>query len=244
MSVVPEWQSDNDVTSCILCGNEFTFWYRKHHCRMCGRVVCGNCSPTYERYLPTSYVVTPANQQFLENPHNPHRTCTECADELRMIRRALISPPPDARRARLAASQQNGPNGTLPSIDANARAMLVQNVTPVTTNDHLGSCPVCNTPLYRLPQYKQEEHVDNCLKSYSESPQDHVKGPQRKRMLISKLHPKESAALGDCMICYEDFEPGQTIGRLECMCVFHEKCILEWFGRKGLGSCPLHNQGD
>ena len=29
---------------CELCKTEFTFWKRRHHCRICGSVVCWTCS--------------------------------------------------------------------------------------------------------------------------------------------------------------------------------------------------------
>lgn len=29
----PQWQPDSDVTHCFVCGSQFTFFYRKHHCR-------------------------------------------------------------------------------------------------------------------------------------------------------------------------------------------------------------------
>ena len=38
------WISDSQVKRCYLCSNTFTFFNRKHHCRVCGRVFCGNCT--------------------------------------------------------------------------------------------------------------------------------------------------------------------------------------------------------
>jgi hypothetical protein len=42
------WQPDHEAEACSLmaCGKKFGSWYRarKHHCRQCGRVVCGPCS--------------------------------------------------------------------------------------------------------------------------------------------------------------------------------------------------------
>ena len=31
--VLPAWQPDSEVAQCPVCGNHFSFWYRKHHCR-------------------------------------------------------------------------------------------------------------------------------------------------------------------------------------------------------------------
>ncbi|KAL2824816.1 FYVE zinc finger-domain-containing protein [Aspergillus cavernicola] len=52
----PRWQPDSDVTECPICGLSFTFWYRKHHCRKCGRVVCASCSP-HRITIPRQYIV-------------------------------------------------------------------------------------------------------------------------------------------------------------------------------------------
>jgi hypothetical protein len=56
--VLPRWQSDADVSQCPVCKNYFTFWYRKHHCRKCGRVVCANCSP-HRITIPRQFIVRP-----------------------------------------------------------------------------------------------------------------------------------------------------------------------------------------
>jgi hypothetical protein len=31
--VIPRWQPDADVQKCPVCSTQFSFWYRKHHCR-------------------------------------------------------------------------------------------------------------------------------------------------------------------------------------------------------------------
>eukprot|EP01059_Diplonema_ambulator_P014558 TRINITY_DN25470_c0_g1_i3.p1 TRINITY_DN25470_c0_g1~~TRINITY_DN25470_c0_g1_i3.p1 ORF type:complete len:264 (+),score=36.65 TRINITY_DN25470_c0_g1_i3:219-1010(+) len=38
------WEPDTKRVECPLCSTQFTSYYRKHHCRCCGRVVCGGCS--------------------------------------------------------------------------------------------------------------------------------------------------------------------------------------------------------
>ena len=39
------WTPDKDAPSCQLCKKKFSMYYRKHHCRACGRCVCCDCSP-------------------------------------------------------------------------------------------------------------------------------------------------------------------------------------------------------
>jgi len=39
------WESDDSSEACRICKEEFSFFLRRHHCRVCGRLVCGDCSP-------------------------------------------------------------------------------------------------------------------------------------------------------------------------------------------------------
>lgn len=40
---VVSWQDDSSVSRCPFCQQEFTsYTFRRHHCRTCGRVVCGD----------------------------------------------------------------------------------------------------------------------------------------------------------------------------------------------------------
>ena len=56
--IVPKWQPDSEVSVCPICSRQFTFWFRKHHCRKCGRVVCANCSP-HRITIPRQFIVHP-----------------------------------------------------------------------------------------------------------------------------------------------------------------------------------------
>jgi hypothetical protein len=39
-----QWLSDDTVNNCGTCNITFTIWIRKHHCRYCGKIFCGQCS--------------------------------------------------------------------------------------------------------------------------------------------------------------------------------------------------------
>jgi E3 ubiquitin-protein ligase ZNRF1/2 len=43
---------------------------------------------------------------------------------------------------------------------------------------------------------------------------------------------------GECIICFEELEKGQTIARLQCLCIYHKHCIENWLQRSQ--SCPGH----
>ncbi|XP_061540321.1 FYVE and coiled-coil domain-containing protein 1 isoform X1 [Phycodurus eques] len=41
------WLVDKDTTHCLGCQGQFTWWLRRHHCRLCGRIFCYYCSNNY-----------------------------------------------------------------------------------------------------------------------------------------------------------------------------------------------------
>jgi len=47
------WIPDAEVQECPVCSRKFSKTLRKHHCRACGRVICGTCSG-HELLLPGS----------------------------------------------------------------------------------------------------------------------------------------------------------------------------------------------
>lgn len=37
------WMNDNDIDSCIKCNSKFTYFTRRHHCRVCLKIFCYYC---------------------------------------------------------------------------------------------------------------------------------------------------------------------------------------------------------
>jgi hypothetical protein len=44
-SKAPSWVPDEVVTNCQVCSQSFSFFFRRHHCRRCGKCVCSSCAP-------------------------------------------------------------------------------------------------------------------------------------------------------------------------------------------------------
>jgi hypothetical protein len=62
------WIADEEVKNCMICKASFGLFKRRHHCRQCGAVCCGECS---------------SNRKFLESSRSgaPKRVCDTCFDK-------------------------------------------------------------------------------------------------------------------------------------------------------------------
>jgi hypothetical protein len=62
------WVPDSKVNQCMSmgCNQKFTLVQRKHHCRNCGKIVCGPCSAT----------------KAILNQSKPERVCKSCHTKL------------------------------------------------------------------------------------------------------------------------------------------------------------------
>jgi hypothetical protein len=47
------WHDDTDTLNCMQCRAQFGIFTRRHHCRQCGEIVCGQCS-THRKFLESS----------------------------------------------------------------------------------------------------------------------------------------------------------------------------------------------
>lgn len=52
--VPPIWIPDSKTGECMRCGRGFGWRRRRHHCRLCGRCICGSCSERVSQLLRLS----------------------------------------------------------------------------------------------------------------------------------------------------------------------------------------------
>lgn len=84
------WLKDTDGR-CMGCGEKFTTFARRHHCRSCGKVFCGACSG---RKAPVS--------QF--GYKKPVRVCVACANSI--VRESIAAQKKDGRKDKSATKAE------------------------------------------------------------------------------------------------------------------------------------------
>ncbi|RDW73993.1 hypothetical protein BP5796_07435 [Coleophoma crateriformis] len=131
------WQPDAEVTYCPICHTQFGWVFRKHHCRKCGRVVCGSCSQ-HRITIPYEYIARPPtyliDEDFLaldryRTGGERVRLCNPCVPD------PNIAPPqvpssqePLHRRAseRSQGSVSGSSNGAISNRRQNRSSMFVE----------------------------------------------------------------------------------------------------------------------
>ncbi|TMW56750.1 hypothetical protein Poli38472_006760 [Pythium oligandrum] len=71
------WVPDALAGSCAVCQASFKLYFRRHHCRRCGAVVCGNCSE-HRSIL------------FVGDNGREERVCTPCFRVLHLVKSAAL----------------------------------------------------------------------------------------------------------------------------------------------------------
>uniref|UniRef100_A0AC11DRB1 Rabenosyn, RAB effector n=1 Tax=Ovis aries TaxID=9940 RepID=A0AC11DRB1_SHEEP len=83
-SVVP-WVNDQDVPFCPDCGNKFSIRSRRHHCRLCGSIMCKKCMELIS--LPLANKLTSASKDSL----SAHTSPSQSPNSVHGSRRGSIS---------------------------------------------------------------------------------------------------------------------------------------------------------
>jgi len=88
---VVSWISEKLVSQCPFCGKKFTPFRRKHHCRLCGYVLCDPCSKCLNLSSASSYLRVDSATSFNKELKDPagqkcssFRICSFCKHMLGM----------------------------------------------------------------------------------------------------------------------------------------------------------------
>lgn len=89
------WQPDDSSAVCQCCGSMFsTLWRRRHHCRVCGELVCASCSATTEsgmiHHKKNRLLVTSLDASIHKRT-TQERVCVTCQPALHMLNRAYTA---------------------------------------------------------------------------------------------------------------------------------------------------------
>ena len=168
---LPEWQADAEVSECPICGHRFNFWYRKHHCRKCGRVVCASCSP-HRITIPRQFIVHPpssSDQSFdaIATPISPHIDLTGDNED----------GGPDLHATPNAYQWRNQENGIDPALGGGEEVRLCNPCVP----DPNPSPHLPYTPPSRHASFSASENV-------VQAPQQHISSDPRQQQRLHRTY--------------------------------------------------------
>ncbi|CAI4058833.1 hypothetical protein SKDZ_04G5130 [Saccharomyces kudriavzevii ZP591] len=264
------WQADEESQCCFQCKTNFSFLIRRHHCRCCGRIFCSSCTENFVNYNQKKVHALQKKNSDLESP--PYRTCNECYDNLLHLNLLVSSANRDPRLLQTTAPLSTDLPAALGDNSDEDTETLEDTVDQGETGTGCGNgenpqneeerfCPICNTDLVQFADEEEtRKHVEDCILR-AENAQQHTTTSEeaaidsakespasQNRMLVYKIPPitsgdENGSVIKECPICFEDMEPGEKVGRLECLCVFHYKCIKDWFHKKAQMNAAQRGNG-
>ncbi|KAL3233909.1 E3 ubiquitin-protein ligase PIB1 [Nakaseomyces bracarensis] len=268
------WKPDEDSQICDRCQEKFTFLSRRHHCRCCGNIFCQKCSANFALYDTRQVKIVKNPEYYWEYP--PYRTCDACFQILRS--QDLISSKYHYEEIQCQEENNTSNNTSTNTSNDNSNnspeeaeeRRAIEQEQDESESEH---CPICNFDLRTFStEPEREAHVIECINIAEETQQHHTTDrshdeneevPEetehhslrcptlQNRMLVYKVPTTsdKEQEFQECPICFEEMLPGEKVGRLECLCMYHYDCIRSWFKkkRKSTGTtehrnfCPIHD---
>lgn len=124
---VVTWEEDANVPRCPFCQQEFSWSFRRHHCRMCGRVVCADAQTECSSEVGLNVTKPVSNGTGNEKPDRPKssqigvdvRMCRDCKHTIfakRDFQEAVTLKPPDQRAYETLRQFERGIRLLMPSF--------------------------------------------------------------------------------------------------------------------------------
>ncbi|KAI0791818.1 FYVE zinc finger-domain-containing protein [Abortiporus biennis] len=152
------WKPDSQASRCntFLCRKRFTLVVRKHHCRKCGDIFCGDCSSRTTHLLDTSKLEffhpprdTPIYKYHSsKSPVLTSRVCDDCWDQIHGNTRSASSRSPvlnDERSvitAALALTQDSMSDSTSSASSTSSSPVCRPSMRRANTSPKIASSPL------------------------------------------------------------------------------------------------------
>ncbi|KAL5508930.1 hypothetical protein EMCRGX_G004196 [Ephydatia muelleri] len=110
-----EWVDSDSVVTCMACREEFSLLNRKHHCRSCGKVFCGNCC---------------SRKAMLASSKEPVRVCNACYKKHSVKSTSRASEVINTLEESMASSPSTTTTSTVPPPMTTSTSRLIQPNAP------------------------------------------------------------------------------------------------------------------
>ncbi|KAH7084142.1 FYVE zinc finger-domain-containing protein [Paraphoma chrysanthemicola] len=121
------WEEDAKVTNCPFCQQEFsTYTFRRHHCRMCGRVVCSDPKTECSTEVGLNVAAGSKTEKSANQLNIDVRMCKDCKHTLFArgdFARELASKPKDQKAYENLAQFERGIRLLLPRFQKLLQAL-------------------------------------------------------------------------------------------------------------------------
>lgn len=196
-------------------------------CPICHRELPSRTLPDFEK-LRENHIQSCIEEQLAANSGPSHRSGTNGS------RPHSMGPQEDI--SQLSSSHPTNPTiypAASPSYNASnvGRRRGVSNAIPQASSS---AATLPGTPESRSAA-RERAHAAVVLGA-SRSPQNRGR---RSGVFPYKATEKDCIDDAECTICMEEYEVGEEMGRLECFCRYHLRCIQGWFETHP-GQCPVH----
>ncbi|MGH0147780.1 UNVERIFIED_CONTAM: hypothetical protein FKN15_033901 [Acipenser sinensis] len=164
---VVSWVNDQDVPFCPDCGNKFNIRNRRHHCRLCGSIMCKKCMEYIT--LPSAYKLTSATKEAVSSLGSPSLSPSSSVQGSRRgsIRDKLTSATKEAVSSlgspslSPSSSVQGSRRGSISSMSS------ISSVLDEKDDERIRCCHHCMGTLHKREQQMDEkDYAPEIIKVY------------------------------------------------------------------------------
>ncbi|VDK76016.1 unnamed protein product [Litomosoides sigmodontis] len=141
------WVTDRDVIKCRTCSMKFSLTRRRHHCRLCGEVICHACS-NFLSFVDARKLTNPAfaaqmleeiNKSATNIPEEPLSRLSRSTSVAEVIKQAMSSE--SLQSVRLKSEKLF--SSTLSFVKRDGTEVSLSSLLQQDENEHLRICTEC-----------------------------------------------------------------------------------------------------